>query len=202
MFRHLLNLIRQPECLLSLFVFPHTITENSQSGGNSRMILPEQSQAELTVKDHPTLPLFLASGFHLQIQVGFEGDPSLEAHKREDFGFLWLQWGTCGTTVESTTLVLPSHPGPSHKMCQFCVSLIYISIKVWQRNMKNEKFSGISRCASSFCLDWRSVSRQKNPCLHAVECPNLQCLNSFNQGLCVLEVWEVIVKVSKEETSS
>lgn len=89
MFRHLLNLIRQPECLLCLFVFPPTISENSLGSGNSEMIPPGQSQAELAVKDHPTLLLCLASGFHLQIQVGFGGDPhSLEAHEGEDFGFL------------------------------------------------------------------------------------------------------------------
>lgn len=71
----------------------------------------------MAAKDHSTVPLCLASGFHLQMQVGFEGVPySLKAHRREDTGFLQLQRATSVSIGRSITLVLLSHPGPSYKM--------------------------------------------------------------------------------------
>lgn len=106
MFRHCWILSGQAECLLCLFVLPHTITENSQSHGNSKMIPPGQSQQELAVKNHPTLPPCLASGFHLQTQVGFEGNRHF-LHRGEGFGFLWLHWVICGTTVRGIDFGAP-----------------------------------------------------------------------------------------------
>lgn len=129
----------QPEHLLPLCSLIQ-LQETASVVEILRWSYQKQSLAELAVKDHPTVPLCLTSGFHLQMQVGFEGDPySLEVHGGEDFSFLWLQWGTSGSIGRSTTSVLPSHPVPSHKMWQLCVSLNCICIKVWLRLWKAKK---------------------------------------------------------------
>lgn len=89
MFRHLLNLIRPPRMsVVSVCVPSHDYRKQPEQ----RKFQDDPARAVTgrdAVKDHPTLPLCLASGVHLQIQVEFVCDPySLEAHKGEDFGFL------------------------------------------------------------------------------------------------------------------